>query len=85
MIIILLPSSWWIFYACCFLRDIHDGHLTLKHSVDEKSNFTAKIKNLDKGKKTVEKGFFKKTHDYYLVQEKMFLITLKTDYFEWKN
>ena len=33
-----------------FLRDIHDGHLTLKDADDEQGNLAAKIKNLDKDK-----------------------------------
>ena len=43
-----------------FLRDIHEGHLLLKDSDDEESNFTAKMKNLDKDKNTKvkEKSFF---------------------------
>ena len=40
------------------LKDIHEGHLSLKHVDDEQSSFPAKIKNLDKGKKNFEKVFF---------------------------
>ena len=38
-----------------FLRYIHGGHLSLKNADDKQSNFAAKIKNLGKGKKTIEK------------------------------
>ena len=38
-----------------FLRDIHEGHLSLKDADDGQRNFAAKIKNLDKGKKAIEK------------------------------
>ena len=48
-------------FAYCFLRDIHEGHLSLKDADDEQSNFAAQIKNLGKGKKKkkIEKEFFK--------------------------
>ena len=41
-----------------FLRDLWEGHLPLKYSDHEQSNFAAKIKNLEKGKKEIEKEFF---------------------------
>ena len=41
------------------IRGIHEGLLSLKHVNQEQGNFAAKIKNLDKGKKTIEKWFFK--------------------------
>ena len=65
-----------------FLRDIDEWHLSLKDDDDQQSNFAAKIKNLDNGKKTAKNSFFKITQDYYLAQEKMLLITLKADYFQ---
>ena len=34
-----------------FQRDIHEGHLSIEDSDDKQSNFAAKLKNLDKGKK----------------------------------
>ena len=42
-----------------FLRDILGGYLSLKDSDGVQSNFTAKIENLDKNRKTIEKSFFK--------------------------
>ena len=33
-----------------FLRDIHEGHLSLKDADEKPSNFAAKIKNLDNSK-----------------------------------
>ena len=42
-----------------FLRDIHGGHLLLKDADDEQSNVAARIKYLEKSKKTAEKHFFK--------------------------
>ena len=36
-----------------FLRDIHEGHLPLEDD-GHQSNFAAKLKNLDKGKKIIE-------------------------------
>ena len=34
-----------------FLRDIHEGHLSLEYADDEQSNFAAKLKNFEKCKK----------------------------------
>ena len=42
-----------------FLRDIHEGHLSLKHADNGHSNFVAKTKSLDKGNKQLKKGLFK--------------------------
>ena len=36
--------------AIVFLRDIHEGHLSLKDADEKQSNFAAKIKNLDHSK-----------------------------------
>ena len=41
-----------------FLRDTHEGLLSLEDVDDEKSNFAAKLKNLDKCRKTIGKEFF---------------------------
>ena len=41
-----------------FLRDIHEGHLSLENVDDDQSNFAAKLKSLDEGKNTIEKGGF---------------------------
>ena len=38
-----------------FLRDIHEEYLSLKDADDEQSNFLAKLKNLNKGKKSIER------------------------------
>ena len=35
---------------CIYLRDIHEGYLSLKDADDEQSIFAAKIKNLGNGK-----------------------------------
>ena len=59
-----------------FLRDIHEGHLSLKDADEEQSTFPANVNNLDKGKNN-------ETEEYYLVKEKMFLtVTLKAGYFQ---
>ena len=39
----------------CFLRDIDEVYLSLKDADNEQRNCAAKIKNLNKGKKTTEK------------------------------
>ena len=36
--------------AIVFLRDIHEGHLSLKDADEKQSNFAAKITNLDNSK-----------------------------------
>ena len=41
-----------------FQRYIREGHLSLEDADDEQSNFEVKLKNLDKGKKTIERQFF---------------------------
>ena len=45
--IILINSLYLLF----FLRDIYEGNLSLKEADDEQSKLTAKLKNLDKGRK----------------------------------
>ena len=42
-----------MFFTYCFLRDVHEGYLSLEEADDEQSNFAAKLKNLDKGKKYI--------------------------------
>ena len=71
-----------IFCLLFFLRDIHEGQLSLEDTDEKQSNFASKLQNLSKSKKAIEKEFLKITLDYYLVQEKKFLITLKADYFQ---
>ena len=44
-----------------FLKDMHEGNLSLEDAGDEQSNFGAKSKNLNKGKETIGKYFFKIT------------------------
>ena len=44
--------------SIAFLRDINEGHLSLENADDDQSNFAAKLKSLDEGKNTIEKGFF---------------------------
>ena len=41
-----------------FLRDIHEGHLSLEDADDEQSNFAAKLKNLYKVIKTIQREVF---------------------------
>ena len=38
---------------------MHEEYLSLKDADDKQSKFAAEIKNLDKGKKQLKKGFFK--------------------------
>ena len=53
-----------------FLRDIHQGYLSLEDADNEQSIFASELKNFDKGIKAVAKSFF--PH----------LGTLKADYFQ---
>ena len=41
-----------------FLRDVHEGHLSLENANDVLSNLAAKFKYLDESKKTIEKELF---------------------------
>ena len=59
-----------------FLRDIHEGHLSLEDVDDEQNNFDAKIKNLD-----LKKSFFTTLGQLVRAREKV-LITLKEDHFQ---
>ena len=36
-----------------FLRDIHEGYLTLEDADNKQSNFTTELKNFDKGIKAI--------------------------------
>ena len=45
--------------SIAFLRNTHEGCLSLKDADDEGSKFVAELKNLDKDKKQLEKSFFK--------------------------
>ena len=42
-----------------FLRDIHEGHLSLKHADNSQRNFVAKIRSLDKGNKQLKNSLIK--------------------------
>ena len=41
-----------------FLRDIHEGYLSLKDTNDEQIKFPNKLKSIDKSIKLIEKKFF---------------------------
>ena len=41
-----------------FLRDIHEGHLSIEKADNKKSNFAYDLKNFKKGIKTLEKKVF---------------------------
>ena len=43
----------------CFLRDIHEEHLSLEKADNQQSNFTYELQNFEKGTKAfVKKDFF---------------------------
>lgn len=56
------------------LRDIYERKLQLKEADKEQSNLFHKLKGKDKSVKPAEKIFLKIKQDYFLVQDKKFLI-----------
>ena len=48
-----------LYLPIVYVYFIHERYLSLKDADDEQSNFAAELKNLDEGKKTIEKDFFK--------------------------
>ena len=72
-------------FAYCFLRDIHEGHLSLKYSDDEQSNFAPKLKNLDKSKETIEREFFKNNLGLLFSAKEKVLNKFKSRLFPIKN
>ena len=44
-----------IIYLLFFLRDIHEGYLSLEDADDEQYNLVAKLNNLDKGTRELKK------------------------------
>ena len=42
-----------------FLRDIHEGHLSIEKADNKHSTFAIELKNFDKGIKNLENFFFK--------------------------
>ena len=67
-------------HSLLFLRDIHEGYLSLGDADNKQSKFATELKNFDKGIK-IKKVFL---NNDFLVQEKKFLIALKADYFQLK-
>ena len=41
-----------------FLRDIHEGHLSIEETDNKQGDFAKELKNFDKGIKTLEKNSF---------------------------
>ena len=66
----------------CFSRDIHEGYLSLQHADDEQKTFTNILRIIDKVAKSIEKKSFVSNIALFLLQEKKFLKTLKTNYFQ---
>ena len=48
-----------LYLPIVYVSLIRERYLSLKDADDEQSNFAAELKNLDEGKKTTEKDFFK--------------------------
>lgn len=68
--------------AIDFLRDIHEGYLSLEDPDNKQSNFSIELKKFDKGIKKLEKTPFLNNLELFLVQEKKLLLALKADYFQ---
>ena len=71
-------------HSLLFLRDIHEGYLSLEDADNKQSKFATELKNFDKGIKIVIKIKKVFLNNDFLVQEKKFLIALKADYFQLK-
>ena len=63
------------------LRDKHEGYLSIKDGDDRQNKFANKL-NVDKDIKLMEKSYFQVAYDYFLLQQKKFVITLKSNYFQ---
>ena len=67
-----------------FLRDIHEGNLSLEDADDEQRNFSAILKNLDKGKKQLKNNFLSNLGLLFNAREKV-LNNFKSRLFSIKN
>ena len=47
-------------HCLLFLRDIHEGHLSVEGADNKQSKFANELKNFDKGTKTLDKKSFLK-------------------------
>ena len=76
-----------IIYLLFFLRDIHEGYLSLEDADDEQYNLVAKLNNLDKGTRELKKwkrGFFNNLGLLFSAREKL-LNNFKSRLFPIKN
>ena len=64
--------------------DILEWHLSLKDTDDDQSNFAAKIKNLDRGKKQLKNSFLSNLGLLFSAKERV-LNNFKTKLFPKKN
>ena len=55
-----------------FLRDIHEGYVSLQVADDGQSKFAHEIKNIDEDKKSVEKKFFVNNIGLFLTGREVF-------------
>ena len=55
-----------------FLRDIDQGHLSLKDADKKQSNFAAKIKNLDNGKNNLIRVFLNNLVLLFILRRNVF-------------
>ena len=46
------------FTVYCFLRDVHEGHLSIERPDNKQSNFANELKNFNKGTKPLDKTSF---------------------------
>ena len=69
----------------CFLRDIHEGHLSLENADHKQNNFAIDLKNFEKGtKKLSKKSFLNNLGLLFSAREKV-LNSIKSRLFSIKN
>ena len=67
------------------LRDVHDGNLSTKKADDKQSNFANKLKNFNKGIKTLEKKYFLNNLGLFCSTTEKVLNSFKSRLFPIKN
>ena len=68
-----------------FLRDIHEGHLSIERADNKRSNFPNESKNFEKGTKSFEKKYFLNNLGLLFSAREKFLERFKSRLFPIKN
>ena len=72
-------------FSIVFLRDIHEGYLSLKDADNEQSKFANNLKNIDKGINSIEKKLFPSNIRLFFTAREKFLNSIKNRLFPIKN